>query len=94
MQEYYRRRQISSCELRRRFLRDCQEEQVLPSCGPKHLLTGGKVFSESARIYLDEACEELSNRIEELKNETSETVIPGHLMRRLSREQRESKMRS
>ena len=47
------------------------------------------MFSESARIYLDEACEELSNRIEELKNETSETVIPEHLMRRLSREQRE-----
>ena len=52
------------------------------------------MFSESARIYLDESCEDLSNRIEELKNETSETVIPGHLMRRLSREQRESKMRS
>ena len=57
--EFDRRRKVTSCINRRRFLRSCLEEQVLPRSAPKQLSDNINPFTESARKYLQEACENL-----------------------------------
>ena len=77
---------MDSCILRRKFLQDCLEEQVLPRAAPKHLHNDASPFSKSARIYLEEQCKDLQNNIDELNSKTNYTELTRELTQRLNRE--------
>ncbi|KAK3895733.1 hypothetical protein Pcinc_000656 [Petrolisthes cinctipes] len=73
--EYNRRRQLDSCTLRRRFLLDCLEEQVLPRTAPKQLKSNSSPSSNSARIYLEEICADLQDKVDELTNTMTDITV-------------------
>ncbi|XP_076044806.1 uncharacterized protein LOC143027405 [Oratosquilla oratoria] len=69
VKEFFHRKKISKCVTQLKFLRRCIEEQVLPKSAPKQLRSELVPFSESARMYLEEACEVLSYKIIEFKEQ-------------------------
>ncbi|XP_076066117.1 uncharacterized protein LOC143039760 [Oratosquilla oratoria] len=84
--EFRAKRKINSCILRRRFLQDCIDEKVLPREAPKQLRKEGVPFSNSAEMFLSEACEDLSNEVENLRASTSQVRLPSFLLRKLDTE--------
>ncbi|XP_076037629.1 uncharacterized protein LOC143023045 [Oratosquilla oratoria] len=89
--EYSARRKIARCINRRRFLLECIEEHVLPRSTPKQLTNSEKPFSESARAYLEDSCEVLSNKISELLSEIKGIPLPNNLSSELKRESDEQR---
>ncbi|XP_076065238.1 uncharacterized protein LOC143039251 [Oratosquilla oratoria] len=84
--EYYRQRRIASYTLRGRFLMDCLEEQVLPESAPRQLRSDKHPFTESARVYLEEACKNLEDKVNELHHDIDSLALPGWLSRKLAKE--------
>ena len=71
----------------------CLAEKVLPRSAPVHLRSSETPFSESARIYLEEACENLTHRYHELTNSAVDVVLPQRLIVKLEKEDNEQKIR-
>ncbi|XP_045107741.1 uncharacterized protein LOC123502642 [Portunus trituberculatus] len=90
-QEYYRQRRLSSYILRRGFIRDCLEEQVLPKSAPKQLTSKNVPFSDSARAYLREALNTLTDEINALRESGSTDSLPLRLKRKLREEERQQR---
>ena len=62
-QEFLIRKKISSSCNRLAFLKHCISEQVLPRSAPPHLRSTDVPFTNSARAYLEEACQALREDI-------------------------------
>ena len=63
MKEFNIRRKITSSLNRLKFLKEYLAEQVLPKSAPAALKNSEKLFSETARAYLEEACSEIKDNI-------------------------------
>ncbi|XP_076057217.1 uncharacterized protein LOC143034752 [Oratosquilla oratoria] len=78
--EFNIRRKIDSHINRRHFLRECIEEKVLPKSTPVQLSDNHTPFSDSAKKYLEESCEKLTNAIYELKGKSNKVHLPHHMI--------------
>ena len=92
--EFNRRKKLASCYSRYKFLKDCIAEQVIPRSSPVHLKEGNHPFKRSARTYLEDACNDLSLKMAELKlSNTSNTHLPHHLIQTLKDMKEQQKIR-
>ena len=69
MCEFNVRKKMSSCFNRLKFLKDCLAEQVFAYSAPTAMKNGSKPFSDTARVYLEEACSEIKDNIYVLKDQ-------------------------
>lgn len=69
IKEYHTKKKLASCFNRLKFLRECISEQVLPKSAPNHLIGKNHPFTATARSYLEEACNDLKERIYMLRDE-------------------------
>ena len=83
MKEFNLRKKIASNLNRYKFLKECLAELVLPRSAPAQL-HGKKPFSAAARTYLEDACNDLKDRLYELKDEIVGVPLPEHLKRKLA----------
>ncbi|XP_076062448.1 uncharacterized protein LOC143037780 [Oratosquilla oratoria] len=91
--EFRTQRKIDSCILRRRFLERCIEEKVIPKETPIQIKQKEVPFSDCAKFYLLEACEDLRNTVDDLRSYISGTNLPRCLLQRLEREHSEQSVR-
>ena len=61
--EFYTRRKIASCCNTLTFIRNCIAEKVLPKSAPQHIRNKHIPFTNSAKAYLEEACQTLKEEI-------------------------------
>ena len=69
MKEFNIRSKITSSLNRLKFLKECIAEQVLPKSAPAALKNSERPFSDAARAYLEEACNEIKDNIYVLNEE-------------------------
>ena len=91
MREFNIRKKLTSSLNRLHFLKNCLLEQVLPRSAPATLKNNVKPFSDSARAYLEDACNELKDNIYVYNDERKGTKLTTHheeTLKRLNAEQR------
>ena len=84
--EYRLRAKLNSIINRKKFLTRCIEEKVLPRTSPPHLQSSDPPFTETARTYLEEACERLQYEATEIKSTLPSSHLPHALVIKLKEE--------
>ena len=75
MKEFNVRKKISSSFNRLKFLKDCLAEQVLPKSAPAIMKNASKPFTDTARTYLEEACAEIKDYVNTIKEQRTGTKL-------------------